>query len=346
MSGDVVRPTRSVRLAVAGLGRMGLRHARNAAASERVELVAVADLDVARAEQVGRELGASAYDGADVARLLEAERPDGLLVVTPPATHAPMIELAAAHDVHVLCEKPLANDGPAAARAVDVAERAGIKLQVGFQMRFDRDFVRVAELVGRGELGDVYQLRASLRDASPPPREYLASSGGYYWDGMIHLLDLARWLVGEVEELTAFGTVVSDPMFAELGDVDTAMVVVRFASGALGALDITRVAGYGFESGIELLGAKATARVPGGRVDGIELLAPGRVTTTHAADFLERFEPAYPRELEGFVDALIEGCAPRVDGRDGLAAMRLAEAAGRSQRDGCTMRVNAEAIGW
>lgn len=337
---------RGVRLAVAGLGRMGLRHARNAAASPRVELVAVADVDRARAEQVGRELGAAAYDGGGLERLLATERLDGLVVATPPATHAPLIELAAAHDVHVLCEKPLSNDGPAAARAVGVAERAGIALQLGFQMRFDRDFAHVAELASAGELGELYQLRASLRDAVPPPRAYLAASGGYYWDGMIHLLDLARWLVGEVAELTAFGAVVSDPMFAELGDVDTAMVVLRFASGALGALDITRVAGYGFESGLELLGASATARVPGGRVDGLELLTPGRIGATHAVDFLERFEPAYPRELEGFADALLDGGAPRVDGRDGLAAMRLAEAAVRSQREARTVRADEAGVGW
>ncbi|HZV72446.1 MAG TPA: Gfo/Idh/MocA family oxidoreductase [Conexibacter sp.] len=335
-----------IRLAITGLGRMGLRHAQNAAASERFELVAVADADLARAEAVAGELGAVPCDGAAVERLLDAERPDALLVASPAASHVPLIELAAARGVHVFCEKPLSDDGPAAARAVAAAERAGIVVQVGFQMRFDRDFARVAGLIERGELGDLYQLRASLRDVAPPPREYLASSGGYYWDGMIHLFDLARWLMGEVEELTAFGAAQSDPMFAELGDVDTAVVVLRFASGALGVLDTSRVARYGFDSGLEVLGSQATVRVPGGRVDGLELLTPARTSTAYAQDFLERFEPAYPRELEAFADALQAGGASPVDGRDGLAAMRLAAAAVLSQRERRTVRVDADEIGW
>lgn len=340
-------PARTVRLAITGLGRMGYRHAQNAFASPRYELVAVADMDAARTRQVADELGATAHDAADVAAMLDAAKPDALLIASPAGSHVPLIELCAARGVHVFCEKPLSDDGPAAARALAAAEQAGILVQVGFQMRFDRDFERVAEYAAGGALGRLYEMRASLRDVAPPSREYLASSGGYYWDGMIHLFDLARWLMGEVEEVTAFGAALSDPMFEELGDVDTAIVVLRFASGALGALDVTRVAAYGFESGLELLGANATARVAGGRVDGIEFLAPpGRVSAAHPQDFLQRFEPAYPRELDGFADALLSGAPVRVDGRDGLAAMRLAAAATLSQRERRTVRATAEEIGW
>ena len=341
MSAATTADASPVRVVVAGLGRMGLRHARNAAASSRVELAAVADADGATAERVGAELGVAAY--TDVERMLEAERPAGLLIVTPPGTHAPLIELAAARGVHVFCEKPLSNDGPAAARALEVAERAGIRVQLGFQMRFDRDFAALGELVAGGGLGRLYQLRASLRDAAPPPREYLAASGGYFWDGAIHLFDLARWLLGEVEEVTAFGAALSDPMFAELGDVDNAMVVLRFASGALGVVETSRVAGYGFESGVEVLGADGACRVPGGLADGLELLRPGAVERRHVTDFLERFEPAYPRELDHFAD-VIGGARPRVDGRDGLAAMRVCAAAVASHASGRTVAVSA--VGW
>lgn len=340
------RAAGTIRLAVAGLGRMGIRHAQNAAASERFELVAVADADPTCVQAAAAQLGAVAYDAAQTARMLDAERPDALLVASPAGSHAGLIELAAARGVHVFCEKPLSDDGAAAARALEVAERAGIAVQVGFQMRFDRDFMRVAQLIERGELGEPYELRASLRDVAPPPRAYLAASGGYYWDGMIHLFDLARWLVGEVEELTAFGAALSDPLFEELGDVDTAVVVLRFASGALGVLDTCRVARYGFDSGLEVLGSRATVRVPGGRVDALELLTPARASTAYAQDFLERFEPAYPRELDGFADALLEGRRPPVDGGDGLAAMRLAAAAVRSQQERRTVRVDAAEIGW
>jgi myo-inositol 2-dehydrogenase/D-chiro-inositol 1-dehydrogenase len=336
----------AVRLGIVGLGRMGFRHAQNAVAAKRIKLIAVADVDAAHASQAAVQLGAAVYQGHEVETMLRTEHLDGLIIATPAGTHAQLIELAAAHGVGVFCEKPLADDGPAAVRALKVADEAGITVQVGFQMRFDRDFAAVADLIEAGSLGTLYQMRASLRDAAPPSREYLASSGGYFWDGAIHLFDLARWFMGDVTELTAFGAALSDPMFSELGDVDNTMVVLRFTSGALGFIETSRVAGYGFESGIEVLGSDRTARVPGGRVNGLEVLSPGLIGLSHATGFLERFEPAYPRDLEAFVDALRGGDAPRVTGQVGLAAMRLAAAAVRSLREGRTVRVDPETIGW
>jgi predicted dehydrogenase len=331
------RGNSAVRIAVAGLGRMGLRHARNAAAAAGVELVAVADVDSARANDAGAALGVAGYD--DVRRMLDETGPQGLVVATPPATHVPLIELAAGRSVHVLCEKPLSFDGPAAACALELAGAAGIALQVGFQMRFDADLGEIAARLAAGELGRVYQLRASLRDAAPPPREYLAASGGYFWDGAIHLFDLARWLIGEIDQVTAFGAALSDPLFEELGDVDNAMIVLRAASGALGLLETSRVAGYGFESGVELLGSDGTCRLGGGRAGEVDVYRDGTIAARHRRDFLERFEPAYPRELEAFARAIADGTPPRVDGADGLAAMRLCEAAVRSHRRGATVSV-------
>src|SRR5918999_2834946 len=139
----------AVRIAVAGLGRMGLRHARNAAALAGVELVGVADVEEARAAEAGAELGVPAL--TDAARMVEDVAPQGLVVATPPAAHVPLIELAAERSVHVLCEKPLSFDGAAAARAVERADGAGIVLQLGFQMRFDADLNDVAARLERGE---------------------------------------------------------------------------------------------------------------------------------------------------------------------------------------------------
>jgi myo-inositol 2-dehydrogenase/D-chiro-inositol 1-dehydrogenase len=281
---------------------------------------------------------------ADARRMLDEVDVDGLVVATPAATHVALIELAAERAIDVLCEKPLSFDGPAAARAVERAGAAGIAIQLGFQMRFDEDLGEIAARVSGGELGRVYQLRASLRDAIPPPREYLAASGGYFWDGAIHLLDLARWLIGEIEQLASFGAALSDPMFEELGDVDNAMIVLRAQSGALGLLETSRVAGYGFESGLEVLGSNGACRIAGGRANGVERYRDGTIAARHRRDFLERFESAYPRELEAFADAVAERKPPRVDGADGLAAMRLCEAAVRSFERGET--VDVASIEW
>lgn len=329
----------SVRVAVAGLGRMGSRHARNAAAAPGIELVGVADADAARASALSAELGVPGH--SDVGRMIDETGPQGLVIATPPATHVPLIELAAERSVHVLCEKPLSFDGPAAARAVAVAAQAGIAIQLGFQMRFDEDLNEIAGQVARGELGRIFQLRASLRDAAPPPRDYLAASGGYFWDGAIHLLDLARWLIGEIEAVSAFGSALSDPMFEELGDVDNAMIVLRAESGALGLLETSRVAGYGFESGVEVLGSDGTCRLDGGRASAVDVYRNGTIAARHKRDFLERFESAYPRELQGFARAVAEGKQPRPDGADGLAAMRLCEAAVTSFERGETVSVSS-----
>jgi predicted dehydrogenase len=329
----------SVRVAVAGLGRMGSRHARNAAAAPGIELVGVADADAARASALSAELGVPGH--SDVGRMIDETGPQGLVIATPPATHVPLIELAAERSVHVLCEKPLSFDGPAAARAVAVAAQAGIAIQLGFQMRFDEDLNEIAGQVARGELGRIFQLRASLRDAAPPPRDYLAASGGYFWDGAIHLLDLARWLIGEIEAVSAFGSALSDPMFEELGDVDNAMIVLRAESGALGLLETSRVAGYGFESGVEVLGSDGTCRLDGGRASAVDVYRNGTIAARHKRDFLERFESAYPRELQGFACAVAEGKQPRPDGADGLAAMRLCEAAVTSFERGETVSVSS-----
>ena len=331
-----------VRIAVAGLGRMGERHARNAAAAAGIDLVAVADVDERRAATLGTELGVPCY--RDAARMLDETALQGLMIATPPATHVPLIELAAERSIHVLCEKPLSFDGPAAERALAVAADAGIAIQLGFQMRFDDDLAEIAGSAARGDLGRIYQLRASLRDASPPPREYLAASGGYFWDAAIHLLDLARWLLGEIAQVTAFGAALSDPVFEELGDVDNAMIVLRSESGALALLETSRVAGYGFESGVELLGSAAACRLAGGRAGGVEVYRDGAIVARHRRDFLERFAPAYPRELDGFGDVVAGRGPARVTGLDGLAAMRLCEAAVRSHDRGETIDVST--IAW
>lgn len=328
---------RRARLAVLGVGRMGARHARNVARSPVLELVGVADGEAARARALASELGCDAVAGIDELLTLE---PDGLVVATPPMTHAAAIEQAAAAGVHLFCEKPLALDLGTAARAVAAAERGGVRLQLGFQMRFDRDLQRLAQLLASGALGRPFQLHARLRDVAAPSREYLAGSGGYFHDGAVHCFDLARWLLGEVTEVTAVGAALSSPLFEEVGDVDNAIVVLRFASGALGTIDVSRVAGYGFDSAVELLGELGTARVAGAAADGLELCRDGQVGRAHVQDFIARFEAAYPRELEAFGRSLLDpSIALPVTGADGLAAMAIAEAATVSHRRGRSVRV-------
>jgi inositol 2-dehydrogenase len=329
--------TRRVRLGIAGLGRMGRLHAENAAAARSIELVRVVDADSALARSVADELDCDW--STEYESLLDDTTLDGVLVVTPTPHHVTMIEAAAAAGKHVLCEKPIAFETADASHAVEAAEAAGIKLQVGFHRRFDPDWAAAAERIRTGELGDVYFFRTSLRDMAPPSLDYVRSSGGFFVDVTIHDLDTARWLVGEIDEVTAIGAALSDPAFAEAGDVDSAIVTLRFASGALGVIDNSRVAGYGYECSTEVVGSKASVRVGDHRRLHSEWLTPGSRQVDWVSNFIERFPQAYRLELEAFAAAIRDDTAPLVSGRDGVAALALAEACQRSYEEGRPVRL-------
>jgi myo-inositol 2-dehydrogenase/D-chiro-inositol 1-dehydrogenase len=178
----------------------------------------------------------------------------------------------------------------------------------------------------------------------PPALDYVATSGGLFADVTIHDLDTARWMVGEIEEVTALGAALSDPAFAELGDVDTAVVALRFASGALGMIDNSRAAGYGYECSTEVLGSRATARIGEHRRVHVEWLTPGAASVDWVADFTERYATAYRLELEDFAAAIRDDRPPAVTGEDSLAALVLAQACDRSLREGRPVPTELAAI--
>jgi myo-inositol 2-dehydrogenase/D-chiro-inositol 1-dehydrogenase len=214
-----------------------------------------------------------------------------------------------------------------------------VKLQVGFHRRFDPDWVTAAERIKAGELGEVYLFRTSLRDMRPPQIDYIKHSGGFFVDVTIHDLDTARWMVGEIEEVTAFGAALSDPAFEEAGDIDNAVVVVGFAGGALGVIDNSRVAGYGYECSTEVMGSQATVRVDHHRRAHVEWLSHGTATVDYVADFTQRYPLAYVLEVEDFAQAIRDDRPVAVTGEDALAAFVLARACERSFAEGRTVQL-------
>lgn len=331
-----------VRLAVLGTGRMGRIHATSLAASAVAELACVVDADAERARAEGERLGVpwSTDPGAVLGSV------DGVVVATPTATHADLVAAAAGADTPVFCEKPVSLDRAATVAALDAVRAAGVALQVGFHRRFDPDWVAVHERIAAGELGDPYLFRTSLRDMRPPPVDFLAGSGGFFLDVTIHDLDTARWLVGEVAEVVARGSGLSDPDgYARIGDVDTAVVLLRFAGGALGVIDGSRCAGYGYECATEVMGSRATARIDTPPVHRYTWLTPGRATTDLPRDFEQRYPRAYALELDAFAAAVRDRTPPRVSGEDALAAFDLAVAADRSARTGAPVPVRPDPAG-
>jgi inositol 2-dehydrogenase len=333
--GGYLRP---VRLGLAGLGRIGRIHACNLAGRlPAVELVGVVDALEETARATGEGLGVAWSTSFD--DLLADPVVEGVVIAAPTPEHARMIERAAAAGKHVFCEKPIAYEVEATVRAITAAKAAGVKLQIGFHRRFDPDWAVAAARIRSGELGDVYFFRTSLRDKQPPSSGYLGSSGGLFADTTIHDLDTARWMIGEIDEITAVGATLTDPAIAEAGDIDTAVVTLRFACGALGVIDNSRAAGYGYECSTEVVGSKATARIGHHRRVNVTWLTSGAAAVDWVDDFTERFAAAYRCELEDFVAAIRNDRPPAVTGEDALAAFTLAQACARSLRGGCSVRL-------
>ena len=330
-----------VGIGLAGTGRMGRVHLNNLATRCAVaELACVYDADGDRAAATAAEFDVPvAKTFADL-----VERSEAVAIATPTGSHAELTVTAAQAGRPVFCEKPLSLDRATTVATIEAVEAAGVPLQVGFHRRFDPDWAAVAARIAAGELGEITFFRTSLRDMTPPDPNFLSGSGGFFVDVTVHDLDVARWLVGEVAggitEVTAQGAA-SDPAFAALGDIDTAVCVLRFANGALGVIDNSRSARYGYECSTEVVGSLATVRVEAPRP--VEWRTPGQAAFPLARDFEERYPAAYTAELDAFARCVRDGTPPRVTGRDALAAFDLAVAATESWRSGTTVTVKENA---
>ncbi|HZU18364.1 MAG TPA: Gfo/Idh/MocA family oxidoreductase [Candidatus Dormibacteraeota bacterium] len=333
--------TGPVNVAVIGLGRMGCLHAENLAwRVSGARLVRVVDADRRRAEAQAARLGGIAWS-AQVEAALDDPNVQALVIAAPTPTHADLVASAIAAGKHVFCEKPLTLDGARDAELSGLATSRGLKLQVGFHRRFDPDYREVKRQVASSAVGRIHLFRESCRDMRPPGPDYLRSSGGIFVDVTLHDFDVARWLVGEVAEVTTIAGAVADPE-RTAGDLDNVVVVLRFVGGALGVIDNSRVAGYGYECSAELVGERKTLRIggsPSHRRTGVEELSGGRACRDHVLDFAERFQPAYLAEIEAFVEAVAEDRAPEVTGEDATRALSLAEAARRSWLERRPIRV-------
>jgi len=330
--------TRRVRIGLAGLGRMGRIHAANLAGRcPSAQLACVFDADAETARQVSEQHGvprAGSYED-----ILADDGIDAVAIAVPTQAHADLSVRASQAGKHVFCEKPISLDRPATVATIETVAAAGVTFQVGFHRRFDPDWAAAADRIRAGELGDVFLFRTSLRDMTPPAPEFLAHSGGFFVDVTIHDLDTARWLVGEVTEVSAYGTAICDPRLADLGDIDTAVVVLRFENGALGVIDDSRAAGYGYECSTEVMGRHATVRIDHPQYRHYEWRTPGWASHDLARDFEQRYPWAYAEELESFARCVRDGLPPKVTGGDALAAFDLARAADQSWRTGRAVRV-------
>ncbi|HEY6432395.1 MAG TPA: inositol 2-dehydrogenase, partial [Acetobacteraceae bacterium] len=307
------------------------------AANKRARLAGVVDVDRAAAERLAASCGAAAIE------LDAAFSADAVMVCTPTPTHADLIERSAAAGKPVFCEKPVDLSAARVRACLDVGDRAGIKLMVGFNRRFDPSFRALHDRLRAGEIGRLELLTIISRDPAPPPLSYIASSGGLFRDMMIHDLDMARHLLNdEPIEVYAAASVLVDPAIGTAGDVDTAVVVLRTAGGALAQISNSRRASYGYDQRIEAHGAAGMLRAGNMTATTLEHAGANGFTTDPAMlFFLERYATAYRAELDAFLDAIEGKAVASPTGADGLASLLLADAAAESARRGHPVRLGS-----
>jgi myo-inositol 2-dehydrogenase/D-chiro-inositol 1-dehydrogenase len=317
-------------IAVLGAGRIGRIHAGNIAAHPGARLVGIADPDDVAATQLAAAL--------DVRRIsvTEAMRADAVLIASPTPTHADYVEQAAASGRAVFCEKPIDLDADRVRRCLAAVRSAGTILMTGFNRRFDPHFLALKQRLDAGEIGALELLTIISRDPAPPPLAYVRSSGGLFRDMMIHDLDMARFLLDEEPiAVSATASCLVDPAIGAAGDVDTALVMLRTASGRLCQISNSRRACYGYDQRIEAHGSTGLLQV--GNVVATTLrsaTASGFRSDPVLPFFLERYAAAYRAELDAFVQTVRGERSATPNGDDGLRALLLANAAIESANTG------------
>ncbi|MEX0859787.1 MAG: Gfo/Idh/MocA family oxidoreductase, partial [Cucumibacter sp.] len=253
-----------------------------------------------------------------------------------------LIERFARAGKAVFCEKPIDLNVARVKACLEVVEETGATLMVGFNRRFDRHFVALADAVANGRIGRVEQVLITSRDPAPPPMDYIARSGGIFRDMTIHDFDMARFLLGaEPASVAASASVLIDEAIGQAGDYDTAIVMLATGDGRQCVISNSRRATYGYDQRIEVHGSKGMVSAENQRAVSIEIADGGGFTRPPLHDFfMTRYTEAYASEIAAFVQSVTNGTAPSPGGDDGLSALVLAEAALMSVREGRTVRVD------
>jgi myo-inositol 2-dehydrogenase/D-chiro-inositol 1-dehydrogenase len=323
---------KKLRIGVIGAGRIGRVHAPNLVRRvANAQVVALADIDRSAARELGEPLGIPAIL-TDYREILSDASVDAVFLCSPTDTHVQMAVEAAKAGKHIFCEKPIDQRVEGIREVISAVEAAGVKCQVGFNRRFDRNFWRIYEAVGKGEVGAVQVVKISSRDPVAPSVSYAQTSGGIFADMMIHDFDMVEHLANSrVAEVCASGACLIDPKLGEVGDVDTSVVMLRLESGALAVIDNSRQAVYGYDQRIEVFGSKGMISADNETADNTTLsTADGVYRAKPLWFFLERYTQAFVQEEQGFVDACLTGGRVLISARDSLSPAAIAIAAGKS----------------
>ncbi|WP_428377562.1 inositol 2-dehydrogenase [Lichenicoccus sp.] len=323
-----------VRFAVLGCGRIGRMHAANVARHPDATLVSVFDVTLDAAAEVAGRLGVR--QAASVEEVMADAGIDAVLIATSTDSHVELIIAAARAGKAALCEKPIDLDMARVTRCWNEIGSLNPTVMIGFNRRFDPSFAALRRRAHAGEIGRIEQVVITSRDPGPPPIAYIKGSGGLFRDMTIHDFDMARSLVGDIVEVSAFGASLVDPAIGEAGDIDAAMVTMRAASGALVHINNSRRCSYGYDQRLEVFGETGMLVAGNRRETSVEMF---NAKSTQAADpvlhfFIQRYADAYAAEIAHFVGCVQDKATPTPSFGDGMAALLLADAANESLRTG------------
>ncbi|MBP9675624.1 MAG: inositol 2-dehydrogenase [Anaerolineaceae bacterium] len=321
-----------IRVGVIGAGRIGKIHAENLATRVPGAVVAaIADIDLKAAKELADRLHVeNVY--SDFNQIINDQSIDAVAICSSTDTHADLIIAAAKSGKHIFCEKPVDHSLEKIDLAIDAVNKAGVQCQIGFNRRFDANFKKLQELVKDGKIGDLHILRVTSRDPAPPPAEYVKKSGGMFLDMTIHDFDMARYLSGsEVVEVYAAGGVMVDPAIGEAGDIDTAIITLKFANGAIGTIDNSRKAVYGYDQRAEVFGSGGMAATTNNTANtSVYSNAEGVTSEKPLYFFLERYMDSFIAEMRDFIAAIRDGVPTPVTILDGRKPVVIAMAAKKS----------------
>jgi len=333
---------KKINIGVIGVGRIGRLHVRNLKYQvPGTKVLAVADIFEKSARETASQLEIPIAE-KDYRVLLENKDIDVVVICSSTDTHAQIISEAAQAGKQIFCEKPIALDVEKIDQAIAAVKKAGVKLQVGFNRRFDPSFKKAKDLMAKGTIGTPHLVRITSRDPEPPPISYVKVSGGIFLDMMIHDFDMARYLLNqEVVELMAVGSCLVDPAIGEAGDIDTAIVTLKYEGGAWGTIDNSRKAVYGYDQRIEVFGSEGCIIV--GNPTPTEVIVNGAEdikTDKPLYFFTERYQEAYLAEMEEFINCVREDKEPPVGGFDGKISVQMGYAAKESLIKGSFVKIS------
>ncbi len=322
-----------MRIGIIGCGRIGKVHGLSIKAIDGAIVAAVSDPFKDNAVALAADTGASVMESEE---LISSDRVDAVIIATPTNTHFDLIHAAANAGKAIFCEKPIDMDADRIRECMAVVEANNVAFMTGFNRRFDNNFAEVRRQIQNGSVGEVEIVTILSRDPSPPPIEYIKASGGIFRDMMVHDFDMARFLLNEeLVSVYAVGSALVDQKIGEAGDVDTAAVTLRTASGKICQISNSRRATYGYDQRLEVHGSKGMLRAENMLENSVEFASGNGFTKAPTENFfLERYSGAYISELQHFIESVTSGNKPTPNAEDGLRAQLIADAATESMTSG------------